>query len=172
MGRAFSPGFFSPLKVELLVQCSHYNTNTSTARGVAYDSFSHSNVHFTAVESLIQTEKLSLITILYLQRHSYQYQRTLTALGRCSAFVTCHAALVTLHVHAFPPHNSARANMFPPLFLLLLGVTSTSLVEEYFDAVAKFSENGDQLLTSNPEYLKAHFLSFKNYKSTVSGVKT
>ena len=62
--------------------------------------------------------------------------------------------------------------MFPSLFLLLLGVTSASLVEEYFEAVAKFSENGDQLLTSNPEYLKAHFLSFKNYKSTVSGVKT
>ena len=58
------------------------------------------------------------------------------------------------------------------LLSLLLGITlSKSIVEEYYEAVERFSfDGGNMLRSSSPSSLKAHFLAFTDYKNTVEQI--
>ena len=58
------------------------------------------------------------------------------------------------------------------LSLLLANALSTSLVDEYYAAVNRFSNDGMTLQSSNPSSLKAHFLAFKDFKSTVDEINS
>ena len=59
------------------------------------------------------------------------------------------------------------------LLPLLLAISFSSLVDEYLEAVRRFSEDdGMTLRTTNPNALKAHFLAFKEYKQTVDEINS
>ena len=59
------------------------------------------------------------------------------------------------------------------LIPLLLAISSSSLVDEYLEAVRRFSkDDGMTLLTTNPKAQKDHFLAFKEYKKIVDEINS